>query len=160
MFLFLEHCQTGLHSPQGYSREWWSQSIHCEVWGCGAHHLGHENTRQTSSGGWAGLWGLGHCCPEESAKLCGHSVKWRGWCYCADDADPCWCHWCSGGCWLLMPPGAMSLKIQVIFLFFFSLSRICKLIGFSVSRDVFFCGEQIQQRDAGNALWQNSSKSI
>ena len=34
------------------------------------------------------------------------------------------------------------------------------IIGFSGTRDVFFCCEQIQQRDAGNVLWQNSSKSI
>ena len=47
-----------------------------------------------------------------------------------------------------------------IYLCFPSPSRMCKLIGFSGSRDVFFCREQIQQRDAGNVLWQNSSKSI
>ena len=34
------------------------------------------------------------------------------------------------------------------------------IIGFSGTRDVFFCCEQIQQWDAGDVLWQNSSKSI
>ena len=56
-----------------------------------------------------------------------------------------------------MPPGAMSLKIQVVF---FSLSRMCKLSGFPGSCDVCLRRKQIQQRDAGNVLWQNSSKSI
>ena len=51
---------------------------------------------------------------------------------------------------LLMPPGAMSLKIQG----FFSLA--VENVG---SHDVFFCREQIQQRDAGDVLLQNSSKS-
>ena len=38
---------------------------------------------------------------------------------------------------VLMPPGAMSLKIQVVFFFFPCPSRLCELIGFSESRDVF-----------------------
>ena len=62
-----------------------------------------------------------------------------------------------------MPPGAMSLKIQAVFLsFFFSVKNVHFnwIIGFSGTRDVFFCREQIQQRDAGDVLWQNSSKSI
>ena len=32
------------------------------------------------------------------------------------------------------------------------------IIVFSGTRDVFFCREQIQQRDAGDVLWQNSSE--
>ena len=62
-----------------------------------------------------------------------------------------------------MPPGAMSLKIQAVFLLFFlSVKNVHFnwIIEFSGTRDVFFCREQIQQRDAGDVLWQNSSKSI
>ena len=57
---------------------------------------------------------------------------------------------------LLMPPGAMSLKIQVVFLFFITVENVHFnwIIGFSGTCDVFFCREQIQQRDAGNVLWQ------
>ena len=39
-----------------------------------------------------------------------------------------------------MPPGARSLKIQVVFLFFFSVENVHFnwIIGFSGTRDVFF----------------------
>ena len=64
----------------------------------------------------------------------------------------------------LRPLGAMSLKIQAVFLvFFFSVKNVHFnwIIGFSGTRDVFlFCREQIQQRDECDVLWQNSSKSI
>ena len=61
---------------------------------------------------------------------------------------------------LLMPPGAMSLKYGPFFFFFISVENVHFnwIIGFSGTRDVFFCREQIQQRDSGDVLWQNSSK--
>ena len=39
-----------------------------------------------------------------------------------------------------MPPGAMSLKTQVVFIFFFSVENLhfYWIIGFSGTRDVFF----------------------
>ena len=55
---------------------------------------------------------------------------------------------------LLMPPGAMSLKIQAVFLFF-SRSRMCIFIGLLDFREhvmCFFCREKIQERDAGDVL--------
>ena len=63
---------------------------------------------------------------------------------------------------LLMPTGAMTLKIQVPFLFFFSVENVhfSWIIGFSGTRDVLSCREQIQQRDAGDVLCPHSSKSI
>ena len=64
---------------------------------------------------------------------------------------------------LLTPPGVMSLIIQAVFLsFFLSVKNVHFnwIIGFSGTRDVFFCREQIQRRDAGDVLWQNSSKCI
>ena len=44
---------------------------------------------------------------------------------------------------LLMPPGAMSLKIQVVFPFFFSVENVHFnwIIRFSGTCDVFFCRE-------------------
>ena len=46
--------------------------------------------------------------------------------------------------YLLVPPGAMSLKIQVVFLvFFFSVENVHFnwIIGFSGTRDVFFLSQ-------------------
>ena len=73
--------------------------------------------------------------------------------------------WALSQHFLLMPPGTMSLKIpagRFSFFFFFSVKNVHFnwIIGFSGTHDVFFCREQIQQRDAGDVLWQNSSKSI